>query len=698
MSYPILYGSAETAFADNGLGILSDAVSCTITEERNGAFELQMQYPVTGIHFGEIALRSLILAKPNPVDEAQPFRIFRITRPLNGIVTVYAQHISYDLSGVPVAPFTAANAADALGKLKTNAASGCPFSFWTDKSTSAAMTVSKPSSIRSLLGGSEGSALDLYGGEYRWDRFTVRLYGQRGADRGASIRYGKNLTDIKQEENCANVYTGVYPYWLGQDGTLVQLPEKILDAPGSYDFTRVLPLDLSAEWQEQPTEEQLRARAQSYIQANDIGTPKVSLDVSFVQLEQTEEYRDLALLERVELCDTVSVVFPAMGVSATAKVITTVYDVLLERFTKVSIGDARSTLADTLVQQQRAIEQAPTRTAMQQAIDHQTQLITGNRGGHAIMHDSDGDTFPDELLFTDDLDLRKALKLLRINKSGIGFSQSGYNGPYTTAWTLDGVFNASFITTGTLDASKATVNNLNASNITTGTLSADRIAAGSIKADKLSITDLSALKATIGGFTIGQSAIYSGLSSFGGTTNGVYIGTDGISLGGGKFKVDNQGNLTAMTGQFLGTIRANMIQVGGDAGYITGSQIGSGTISGGNIGSGTVGGGNIAYQTIGEGNLGTDSVINRCIQSGAIYNSTINSGAAIEKGKFSQEVQNILADVAAIRLMVSSSISTGTLSATSVDTVNLTVNMGKASWKNTTVSTPSGSVSMHYLG
>ena len=129
---------------------------------------------------------------------------------------------------------------------KTKAAVENPFTFWTDKTTQAAFSVETPASIRSLLGGSQGSILDVYGGEYEFDRWTVRLWNQRGQDSGVTIRYGKNLTDLQQDENISNVATGVYPYWksAGEDATLVELPEKIVNAPGTYNFTRVVPLDV----------------------------------------------------------------------------------------------------------------------------------------------------------------------------------------------------------------------------------------------------------------------------------------------------------------------------------------------------------------------------------------------------------------------------------------------------------------------
>ena len=514
---PILFTSTETEFTSNGIGVLSDAVSCTVTEERNGAFELEMQYPVTGVHYGHIARRCLLLAKPNPVDDAQPFRIYRITRPMGGVVTVYAAHISYDLSGIPVSPFTASSAPAAMAALSANAAVACPFTFWTDKSTAATMTVPAPTSIRSLLGGSEGSLLDVYGGEYAFDGYSVRLYGQRGADRGVSIRYGKNLTDLTQEENCQSVYTGCYPYWAGQDGALVTLPEKILAAEGTYDFVKILPLDLSVEWQEAPTPDALRERAAAYMKDNRIGTPRVSLTVSFAQLEQTEEYKGTALLERVLLCDTVNVEFPALGVSATAKCVKTVYDCLLDRYDKVELGDARATIADTLVEQSAAIEKKPDKTFLQSAVDSATSQITGNKGGYVVLHSSTGSKEPDEVLIMDNPDIATATRVWRWNKSGLGYSGTGYNGPYGLAMTQDGAIVADFIATGTLNAALANIININASNINTGTLRANLVKAGVLKSsDGGSYFDLDNGNCYLGGTFKSKDGHYSSMIGNGG--------------------------------------------------------------------------------------------------------------------------------------------------------------------------------------
>ncbi len=453
---PVLFAPAATEFTNNGLGKLSDAASCTVKEERNGAFELTLKYPVEGIHYSEIQQRSIICAKPNPVDEPQPFRVYRISKPINGLVTVYAYHISYDLTGIPVSPYTAASVQAALAGFSTYAVVTNPFIFWSDMTSSGDFAVKSPTSVRSLMGGGVGgSILDVYGGEYKYDKYTVRLYQQRGVNRGVTIRYGKNLTDLKQDENCSNVYTGVYAYYSDGNG-IVETSPKVTPAPGTYEYTRILPLDLTAEFKETPTAEALKAAAEQYMSDHNIGVPEVSLNVSFVQLEQTQEYKDLALLERVELCDTVTVIFERLGVNATAQVTATLYNVLIDAYDSVTIGDIRTNVAMTIAAQAEEIAKGPDLTALQAAVIEATELITGNQGGYVVIHSSTGGEKPDEILIMDQPSIEEATQVWRWNKSGLGYSSSGYNGPYGLAMTIDGKINADFITTGGMDAARIT--------------------------------------------------------------------------------------------------------------------------------------------------------------------------------------------------------------------------------------------------
>jgi phage minor structural protein len=450
---PRLYPENETNFESNGLGPLSDALACTVEENRNGAFELSMEYPVTGVLFDELKHGSIIFAPPNDSSEPQPFRVYGKSTPLSGVVTVRAKHISYQLSHIPVSPFTAGSCAAALQGLKTNAVEPCPFDFWTDKETVATFTVTEPASARSLLGGVAGSVLDVYGGEYEFDRYTVKLHKARGTDSGVVIAYGKNLVDIDQEESIENTITGVYPYYKDTDGNVLELPEKVVSGASAHNFPypRTVPLDCSQEWQETPSVEQLRAYASAYVEKEGIGVPSVSLKVSFVPLWQTEEYKAIAPAERLNLCDIATVRFEKLGVNARAKVVQTVYDVLAGRYESITLGEASTNLADTIVAQDKAINAKADTSDLEAAAANASAWITGNKGGYVVLR-RNADGQPYELLIMDKPTIEEATKVWRFNKSGLGYSSTGYNGTYGLAMTQDGQIVADYITTGTLSA------------------------------------------------------------------------------------------------------------------------------------------------------------------------------------------------------------------------------------------------------
>lgn len=461
---PILYPPGETSFSGNGLGRLSEAITCTVEEVRNGKYELEMEYPVTGARFGDIRNSCIIWAEPSDAYREQPFRVYKISKPMGGKIKIQAEHISYQLSHIPVSAFTATTAPEALLGMKTNAAEACPFEFWTDKTTRGAFEVLKPSSIRSMLGGTKGSILDIYGGEYEFDRYTVKLYAERGMDRGVTLRYGKNITDITQEENIQNTITGIYPFYrkTGDNGVdiVVELPEKVLHSEnaGNFPYKRTVPLDLSNDFDDTPpTEQELRDRANAYITSNKIGVPAVSIKVSFIPLWQTEEYKDVANLERVRLCDTVSVVFPQLHISAQAKVVRTKYNVLAGRYEEIELGDAKSNLGATIRSAIDDVAEISTddirdaKSELRKAIEHATELITGGLGGYVVFsRNADGE--PEEILIMDEPEVEQAVNIIRMNKNGIGFSTNGIGGPYANAWTIDGRLVADFITTGTLTA------------------------------------------------------------------------------------------------------------------------------------------------------------------------------------------------------------------------------------------------------
>lgn len=455
---PILYAGNEKNFLNNGLGRLSDAISCKVTEERNGIFELEMTYPITGIHYKDISLARIILAKTEEGGSNQAFIIYSITRPLNGIVTIKANHISYLLNGFVVMPFDAVSLADAMSKINQYSAVETPFTFYTDVSSSVHFSFDTPRSIRSLLGGEQGSLLDTYGGyDYRFDNFQVSLLADRGNDNGVVLRYGKNLTELKNLDNTTNVYTGIVPYWK-KETEEVYLPEKVVlsEHASDYPYKIIKTVDFSQEFENEPSQAQLRAKAVSYLANNKGWILKNNIDISFVALWQSEEYKDIAALERVRMCDTVRVVYSKLGVDIKARVIKTVYNVLLDRYDSISLGDATYNLSqaiqDSIMEPQIQKTQSFTRDAVARA----TKLIQGGLGGHVVFN-TNGDGEPQEILIMDTDDIATAVNVIRMNLNGIGFSHNGYNGPFETAWTIDGSFVANFITSGALNAALITV-------------------------------------------------------------------------------------------------------------------------------------------------------------------------------------------------------------------------------------------------
>lgn len=448
---PVLYEANETQYTTNGIGRLADAVSCVVTEERNGAYELSMEYPSDGIHFSDITEDRIIFAKPSDNGTAQPFRIYRISKPMNGVVTIDAEHISYLLNKIVAMPFTAGSCAEVMAKIPTVAKPSCPFSFQTDKSVTGTYKLEEPRAIRGMLGGEQGSILDTYGkGEYEFDRFNVYLRQNRGSDRGVTLRYGKNITELVRTLDMSDVYTGIVPFWRSED-TVVTLPEGAVMSSHASDFAYqiVKPVDFSESWENAPTEAQLRNRANRYLTTNEGWQLNDNIKVSFIALFDTEEYKQYSALQRVSLCDTVTVIYPVLDVNVKAKVVRTVYDVLMERYNEIELGNTRNSLGKVI--QEQIYSAVPTKSAMQAAIANGTALITGNSGGYVVLK-PDADGKPQEILIMDTDDINTATKVWRFNASGLGYSNTGYAGTYKQAWTIDGAFYTDWVTTGLMTA------------------------------------------------------------------------------------------------------------------------------------------------------------------------------------------------------------------------------------------------------
>ena len=348
---PILYESTETEFASNGIGRLRDCVSCVVTEERNGVYECDFEYPIAGAHFGDIDYGRIIVTKHEDSDDLQPFEIIGSSEPIDGIVTFHCVHISYRQSKMTVSGTNINSLIDAFALL-ANALSSNPFSYESDKYSEGYLPCADgiPYSVKSMLGGMEGSILDTYGGEYEWDKWTVRLWDARGEDRDFTIRYGLNVTDYNEDIDFSETYTAVIPYWTGSGAnneTITVRGDMVDSHFESYNgFDLCVPLDLSEKFEEQPTKAELEAMALDIMSREAPNLPDQTLTVDFIQLQKSEQYEMFADLFRCNLCDTIRVIY--RGATRRFKVVKVEYDVLLERYQSMELGNVSTTLKEAL--------------------------------------------------------------------------------------------------------------------------------------------------------------------------------------------------------------------------------------------------------------------------------------------------------------------------------------------------------------
>lgn len=450
-----LFEDNETNFNHLGICSLNEYVSCIVTEELNGMYELEMEYHMDSKAFNNLKIRRIIYCKPNPYSTPQPFRIYAISTPLNRIVTINAAHISYDLSGYVVNPFSAEGALTAIHSLKTSSSVNVPFNFLTeiqprtDLSSSNSINIDEPRSIRNIIG---SDILEAYNCQLYYDCFDVYFKTNRGENNGVTIRYGKNLIDIRQEENNSKVYTSVYPYWKGRvesgqnerEEVLKTLPEKIVTVPGNFNHTNTLALNLSSMFEDIPTDDQMRSATNEYIETYDIGIPEVSISIDFIQLTNSTEYEEYRLLDKIMLGDVVTVIFEDANIQTEAVCVKTIYDLSMNKYSNIELGSYSKGISDGIIDKMEnvndviknaviKVQHSNNGTApsvegyVNSAIENLANRITGNDGGYIRLNPP---ADPSEILVMDAETTKEAIIVWRWNKNGLGVSRNGYNGPF----------------------------------------------------------------------------------------------------------------------------------------------------------------------------------------------------------------------------------------------------------------------------
>jgi phage minor structural protein len=458
---PILFSpSEELSLVDrnhlsNGLGRLKESFECYTDTVLNGDDELTLVYPMNGRLFSQIQDRSIIVAYNSRLRKLQPYRVYRQVQNIDGIVTFYAEHISYDLVGIPVYPYEAVDVGTTLAGIPGHSAIANPFTFTTDKTTTAPFRLKHPVNARMLLGGVEGSILDTYHGEYEFDWYDVILHNHRGMDRGVRITYGKNMTDFEQDRNCTNCYTGAVGYYLDPE-TNECVHTQVVNVEGTFDHVKIATLDFSDRFETTPTVEQLTDVLSQYITNQQIGIPEVSWKLEFEQLENFSDFDGLDLFTVVDLGDTVHVYFERMGVEATARVNETRWNVLQDRYESVYLGSIKAKITDTINDQESQLDNTPTEVEVENIAAKITAALTkalfGLDGGVIRFLDTNEDGVLDTLYIADDPNPLTAVKVWRFNYQGFAASKNGYDGPFEFGATLDDGLLANFVTAAKLVA------------------------------------------------------------------------------------------------------------------------------------------------------------------------------------------------------------------------------------------------------
>lgn len=462
MSTIILHDKKNNNWNSLGIGPLQDAINPLSTRERNGIYDMTFQYPVVGKLFHELKVGRWIVADAGPtlVAKSQRFEIAQITKPIKGIVTVYCEHYRYKLLRTMVkigSKYSNISAQTALNQLRSQMEPKSDFTFYSDVGTTSSIDFTDPAKYKNaqeVLGGVAGSILDNFGGEYLFNNNQVRLLAKAGTDTNVVIAYGKNLTDINQEESIENTYTSIYGWAKignGDDEKIITLPEVYIDSDyvGNYTERRIQMVDFSDK--EPKDVAALRGMVQSFIKSNNVGIPRVSIKASYVDLASSVSKEQLKNLEIVDLCDWVTVAFNQLNINTTAQIVKTVWNIALDRYESIELGEARTDFAKVIEDSKTDTEDIKDKLGwLEQAQKEASDIIKNPGKGHVVIYPSIAD--PQELLIMDTTDVNTARKVWRWNVGGLGFSSTGYNGTYGLAMTNNGAIVADRMTTGTLRA------------------------------------------------------------------------------------------------------------------------------------------------------------------------------------------------------------------------------------------------------
>lgn len=432
-----LFGQTDRDFTSNGDKVIQ-AVRAKVVKQDNGDFYLDLE---TDLSYVNDLTEGRIVIAPTPQGE-QPFRVSNVQKTKKKL-TIKCPHVFFDSKNYLIADsyVVEKNCNDALDHLNSATTPQSAFTTISDVNT-----VSSFRCVRKSLYEAIQTVLERWGGHLVRDNFSIGIRSQIGQDNGVTVRYAKNLKEITVDENWDAVVTQLMP--VGKDGLLLNAADPsaslYMTSAIQYDipYTKTTSFDQSQIVQEDYVDDQgnpdteayqaallqdLELQAQAYLNANSV--PQVNYTLS-------------ANLEKVtDIGDTVYVEDERLGLTVQTNVIAYTYDCILGKYIELQFGNFMPTLSNlttTIANQTQEIVNEATSTVevtLSQEIQDATNQIWGALGNSYCIYEGD------KILVVDSLPKETATNVIMINNGGIAFSQTGINGTFNSAWTIDGTMN-----------------------------------------------------------------------------------------------------------------------------------------------------------------------------------------------------------------------------------------------------------------
>ena len=554
-----IYTSDTTDFNNNGLGFLTDSISCIIDDEINGNYQLTMEYIKDGKLAEYLAEENIIKCTVADGTE-QLFRIKIVQKNFKTIV-VTAYHIFYDLLNnfLEDAYPKNLNGASFLNNILSNTTFATSFTANSNISDTKSARYVRKNPVIAIMGDIDNSMVNLFGGELKRDNFTINFLTRIGNNNGVKLLFGKNITGIDVTVDITNVATRVMPQ--GFDGLL--LPEKYVDSPliNNYPTPKIVKLEFNdVKYDQDSTEtgvytdindayDALRAKVQEQY-TNGLDKPQININVDWIELSKTNEYKNYTNLEKVNIGDTITA--NILDMDYETRVIATKYDALEERIINFQIGTFKPSIDSKINKITLEVEETLPTSILEEAQANATNLITSAMGGYVYKTQS-------ELFIMDTNNPNTATKVWRWNLNGLGYSSNGINGPYNLAMTMDGKIVADFITTGSLSADRVSGGTLSGTSISIGN-NFGVTTAGAMTAKSGNISGWDINSDYLGTLGAAQDTIF--LSKSG---KNAYINQTGSSAlcsiySKGNFAVTTDGLLYANNANVSGTIKGSIFK------------------------------------------------------------------------------------------------------------------------------------------